>query len=258
METRTHVTNKERAAAVIAAVGTRDEGAAAYIDPEEYIQHQPLASDGVAAFIGFLRSQPPGGYRTRVVRAFEDGDYVFTHSEGDFGGPTAFFDIFRFRNGLIVEHWDNMQRMPAESVSGHSMIDGPTEASDLDRTEANKSLVRDLIDEVFLGQHWERLPEFISREMYIQHNPSVGDGLEGLQAGMAAMAEAGITMTFSETHLVLGEGDFVLAQSAGTFAGGDATFYDLFRVAGGKVVEHWDVIEPLTPADQWRNSNGKF
>ena len=65
-------------------------------------------------------------------------------------------------------------------------------------------------------------------------------------------------MAFTETHLILGEGDFVLVQSAGTFGGKEVTFYDLMRVARGKVVEHWDVIEPLTPPDGWRNANGKF
>jgi len=251
-------TNKEKAVALITAIGTGDETPAGYIHPDTYIQHNPFAPDGVEGFLGFLRHQPPGGYETRVVRAFEDGDYVFTHSEGDLGGPKVFFDIFRFQDGLIVEHWDNMQTTVTETASGHSMIDGPTESSDLDRTEANKALVKSLIDDVFYGHRWDKLTDYISSEQYIQHNPSVADGVEGLTAGMAAMAEAGVIMEFTKTHLILGEGNFVLVQSAGSFGGGDATFYDLMRVEDGKVVEHWDVIEPLTPDDQWRNQNGKF
>jgi len=252
------VTNRNKAVVLITAIGTGDEAAVAYIDPDEYIQHNAFAPDGVDGFLGFLRHQPPGGYRTQVVRAFEDGDYVFTHSEGDFGGPTVFFDIFRFRGGLIVEHWDNMQPAATESMSGHSMIDGPTVATDLDRTAANKALVRGLIDDVFYGHRYDSLTDYISAETYIQHNPSMADGLAGLTAGMAAMTAAGMTMEFSETHLILGEGDFVLVQSSGRFGGGDVTFYDLMRVQDGKVVEHWDVIEPLTPPEAWRNQNGKF
>lgn len=253
-----NVTNKDKAVALITAIGTGDEAPVAYINPGEYTQHNAFAPDGVEGFLGFLRHQPPGGYRTHVVRAFEDGDYVFTHSEGDFGGPMVFFDIFRFRDGLIVEHWDNMQTTVTETVSGRSMVDGPTEATDLNRTEANKALVKGLIDEVFYGHRWDKLTDYISSETYIQHNPSMADGVQGLMAGMAAMAEAGVTMGFTKTHLILGEGDFVLVQSAGTFGGAEVTFYDLMRVAGGKVVEHWDVIEPLTPAEGWRNRNGKF
>jgi hypothetical protein len=41
-----------------------------------------------------------------------------------------------------MEHWDNLQEMARPNPSGHSMIDGPTEARDLDKTYANKELVR--------------------------------------------------------------------------------------------------------------------
>jgi predicted SnoaL-like aldol condensation-catalyzing enzyme len=75
---------------------------------------------------------------------------------------------------------------------------------------------------------------------------------------MAEMAKAGLTMEIKNVHLILGEGDFVLGQSGGSFAGRDVTFYDLFRIENGKITEHWDVIEPLLPKDQWKNSNGKF
>lgn len=44
-----------------------------------------------------------------TARVFEDGDYVFAHSDYNFFGPKIGFDIFRFENGKIVEHWDNLQ-----------------------------------------------------------------------------------------------------------------------------------------------------
>ena len=72
------------------------------------------------------------------------------------------------------------------------------------------------------------------------------------------MAANGITMVFTENHIVLGEGNFVLSISEGTFADQATSFYDLFRVENGKIAEHWDVIETILPADQHKNSNGKF
>jgi predicted SnoaL-like aldol condensation-catalyzing enzyme len=57
---------------------------------------------------------------------------------------------------------------------------------------------------------------------------------------------------------VLGEGNFVLVTSEGSFGGKSTSFYDLFRVADGKIAEHWDTIETIPAEDQWKNKNGKF
>jgi predicted SnoaL-like aldol condensation-catalyzing enzyme len=46
-----------------------------------------------------------------TVRVLQDGDFVATHTEYNFFGPKAGFDIFRFENGLIVEHWNNLQEI---------------------------------------------------------------------------------------------------------------------------------------------------
>ena len=72
------------------------------------------------------------------------------------------------------------------------------------------------------------------------------------------MAKNGITMTYDRIHKVLGEGNFVLVVSEGSFAGKHVSFYDLFRVEAGKIAEHWDVIEPLLPNSEWQHQNGKF
>jgi predicted SnoaL-like aldol condensation-catalyzing enzyme len=34
--------------------------------------------------------------------------------------------------------------------------------------------------------------------------------------------------------------------------------FDLFRIADGKIAEHWEVLSPIPPRDQWKNSNGPF
>ena len=72
------------------------------------------------------------------------------------------------------------------------------------------------------------------------------------------MAQNDITMTYVRIHKVLGEGNFVLVVSEGSFAGKEVAFYDLFRVESGKIAEHWDIIESLLPATEWKNQNGKF
>ncbi|MFD9037589.1 hypothetical protein ACFU6M_09755 [Streptomyces bottropensis] len=56
-------------------------------------------------------------------------------------------------------------------------------------------------------------------------------------------------------HRIVAEGEFVLTQSEGEF-GVPVAYYDLFRVADGKIVEHWDVIAPI--ADELPHANGLF
>ncbi|HRC58070.1 MAG TPA: nuclear transport factor 2 family protein, partial [Kofleriaceae bacterium] len=193
------------------------------------------------------------------VRVFADGDFVFSHTDYDFFGPKVGFDIFRFEAGKIVEHWDNLQDKPATAnPSGRTMLDGPTEATELDRTEANKALVRAFVDDVLVNGRMAALPRYFDGDSYQQHNPQVADGLSGLGAALEAFARGGLTLKYDRIHHVLGEGNFVLVASEGTFGGRATSFYDLFRVADGKIAEHWDTIEAIPPRAQWKNANGKI
>ncbi len=250
--------NKEKAAAVLKSLETRDTSAALnYISGETYTQHNLAARDGREGFLSLFEI-PDVEFKVNVVRVFEDGDFVFTHTVYDFFGPKVGFDIFRFEDGKIVEHWDNLQDVAPQTVSGRSQVGGPVEAADWDRTEKNKKLVEGLVNDVFLGNNPERITEYISTEKYYQHNPGVADGLDGLGAALEGLAKAGMPMTYAKCHGILGEGNFVLVKSEGTFMKKHVAFYDLFRVENGRIVEHWDTIEEIPTKENWRNGNGKF
>jgi predicted SnoaL-like aldol condensation-catalyzing enzyme len=62
---------------------------------------------------------------------------------------------------------------------------------------------------------------------------------------------------YNTIHKVIGEGNFVLTVSEGTWNGTSNAFYDLFRMENGKAVEHWDVIQPV-PTTGLANNNGMF
>jgi hypothetical protein len=53
------------------------------------------------------------------------------------------------------------------------------------------------------------------------------------------------------------EGNFVLALVEARTEPPTAN-YDLFRVQNGKIAEHWDVLSPIPPRNQWKNANGPF
>lgn len=252
--------NEQKAVAVLESLESGDPTAIEeYVSTETYIQHNPMYPSGRQTILDALPSLVEAGTTVDVRRVIEEGDLVALHSEYTLGGtPMIGFDVFRFENGLIVEHWDNLQETVTDTVSGRSMIDGPTEITDLDQTEANNELVRSFVEDVLMGKAPERISEHISTEGYAQHNPNIADDLEGLTAALEAMAEQGITLRYDTLHRVIGEGSFVLAMSEGEFAGEPTAFYDLWRIEDGKLVEHWDVLQTIPPQDEWQNENGKF
>lgn len=250
---------KTQVEALLRSIETGDHTAAAVIDHDKYIQHNLGVADGIAGFGAVLAQLPKGSARARPVRVFQDGDLVFAHTEYDFFGPKIGFDVFRFEKGKIVEHWDNLQATPAKpNPSGHTMIDGATLLADVGATEANRRVVAAVLDDVLVHGRLEKLASYYDGDRYVQHNPHIGDGLSGLGAALHEMAAKGITMKYSKVHRVLAEGNFVLAMSEGEMAGVHSSFYDLFRVEGGKIAEHWDTIEAIPARDQWKNDNGKF
>ena len=106
--------------------------------------------------------------------------------------------------------------------------------------------------------NFSRLVHFISAEQYDQHNPNIADGLDGLAKAVEFMNKNNIAMRYAKVHKVLGQGNFALVISEGEFAGKGVAFYDMWRVKDGKLVEHWDVLEDLRPAENAQNKNGKF
>ena len=252
------MSNQEKVVALLKSIETGEAAPVAYINPNKYIQHNLAVADGLAGFGALLQQLPPNSARVNAMRAFADGDFVFAHTEYDFFGPKIGFDIFRFESGLIVEHWDNLQETTAANPSGHTMTDGTTAITDRDKTEVNKTLVRNFVEDILVNGKMEKLTDYFDGDNYTQHNPQIGDGLSGLDAALEAMAKQGITMKYDKVHRVLGEGNFVLVVSEGTFAGQHTSFYDLFRVQDGKIAEHWDTIETIPPQFDWKNNNGKF
>ncbi len=228
---------------------------------EDYIQHNPMFPDGIdgqKGVVGFLAGTP--GFKADYVRVIADDDMVAVHARYEGFGPTATigFDVFRVENGKIVEHWDNLISEAAPNPSGHTQIDGATEITDRDKTEANKAKIEEFITRSLINHEEVEITDYISPVTYIQHNPMVADGLEGFGAFMAEMAEQGVSMEYSTLHHVIGEGNFVLTMSEGALGDEPQAFYDLFRLEDGLIVEHWDVIAPMPGPDAEHNQSGKF
>ena len=250
--------NKQKVVSLLKSIETGAAGPVGYINPIKYIQHNLGAADGLAGLGALLQALPPGSAKVNTVRSFQDGDFVFTHTEYNFFGPKIGFDIFRLEDDKIVEHWDNLQETAKPNPSEHTMVDGVTTSKDPDKTEVNKTLVVNFVDDILVNGKLDKLEDYFDGDNYIQHNPLIPDQLSGLGKALGEWAKQGITIKYDKIHKVLGEGNFVLVVSEGHLAGKHNSFYDLFRVENGKIAEHWDTIEEIPAKENWKNSNGKF
>jgi predicted SnoaL-like aldol condensation-catalyzing enzyme len=189
----------------------------------------------------------------KVLRAFQDGPYVFSHEEGLILGQSVFFDIFRFEDGLIVEHWVFSAQGAPPNKSGHTQTDGPTQAKLSDDTEKNKSIVREYYETIHVSGDHSKIPQYFSGDHCIRHEPGVRDGVAAFKRDLEELVKH---RSIDEIKFVLGQGDFVFIAAKGSHEGNPCVYIDLYRVEDGKIAERWGFPEKTPPRDEWKNNNG--
>src|SRR5580765_3696868 len=119
---------KKQVYELLKSIETGDPKPASVINPKKYIQHNLAVADGIEGFVAVLKLLPKDSAKVNTIRVFQDGEFFFAHTDYNFFGPKIGFDIFRFEDGRIVEHWDNLQAKPGQpNPSGRTMTDGPGE-----------------------------------------------------------------------------------------------------------------------------------
>lgn len=252
--------NIQKAIALIESFMTGDTEIAEKYVSDNYIQHNLEFFDGKEKLIETIKYISSLDTKTLVtnVRAFEDANIVILHNLYNFAGAgeQVAFDIFKFEDNLIVEHWDNLMPTAKANKSGHLQIDGTNNIIDLHKTNENKVVVENFVKDILMGRNIKKINSYFDGDNYIQHNPQIGDGLSGLVEALKEMESLNIKMTYDKIHNVFGSGNFVLVISEGSFANEHTSFYDLFRVENNKIAEHWDVVEPINKNP--KHNNGKF
>ena len=239
--------------------GNAREAVAKYTG-ERYIQHSTPVKDGREGFLeffdDFLARNPVRDIQ--IVRGWEDGQYVFVHAlqnlnHGESMWVTGdFFDTDD--QDRMIEHWDVIAAYSPTTPSGHTSVDGATEVTDLDKTDQNKALVRAMIEDLLMqGGNPANASAYIAED-YIQHNPEVADGLAPFQK---LLVDPNRPLWYQEIVLLVGQGNFVATLCRATWDEQEMAQVDVFRVKDGLIVEHWDVVEPVPPREEWVNS-GKF
>lgn len=250
---------KEQICSLLKGIETGDPAPVSVVNEEKYIQHNPQThegSEGLAALFKRLSKTSP---RVNIVRVFEDGDFVFAHTEYDFATRNIGFEIFRFENNQAVEHWDNIQKRTGPNDSDHSMVDGITNVTDHELTESNRRVVKSFIEDILIQGSLEKLNDYINQEHYTEHNPFLGDNLDGLRSIFDnSRNDNSAAIEYKKYHRILAEGNFVLSVCEGYANNTLSSFFDLYRLNNGSIVEHWDTTEAIPPRNEWKNNNGKF
>lgn len=238
---------------LLKGIETGDPSSVSVVNEARYIQHNPQTHEGSEGLAELFRRLSETSPRVNIVRAFDDDDFVFAHTEYDFATRNIGFEIFRFEDGQAVEHWDNIQKRKGPNRSGHSMVDGATEVSCTEATEASRSLIKSFIDDIMIQGNIDKLSTYVSEDHYTEHNPGMADGLAELDSALSASSS-----DYKICHHILADGDFVLSVCEGYYDQVHSSFFDLFRLQDGRIVEHWDTTEAIPPRSEWKNDNGKF
>ncbi len=243
-----------KALTVLQGIGSGDADLATrYIHPQRYMEHDPRCADGIDGLREHVRRASQEDHRLKVVRAFQDGDHVFTQADGLILGHGVFFDVFRFEDGLIVEHWGFSAPSAPPNQSGHTQTDGPTEANPAEDTGKNKAILRDYYETAHIARDHRNIQRYFCGDLQIRHEPGVRDGVAAFLHDVEGLMRH---RTIDEIKLLLGARDFVFVAAMGTVEGEPCAYIDLYRLEGGKLVEHWGFPEKVPPQGEWKNHNG--
>lgn len=213
----------------------------------DFIEHSPLVKDGLSGLRELVEASPD--LHHEAVRVLADGDLVAIH--GRFTGldahPLVGFDIYRVKDGKIVEHWDGLVPEAAPNASGRTQLDGPTDPGQGDK-EANRVFILKYFTETLIEGDYDGFDRYAAGENFKQHSPDIADGVIAVKAFLHKIRDEGQGLVYDRIHRTVAEGKFVLTHSEGSIGGARHAYFELWYVEDGTLTEMWDAIAPV-PAD---------
>ncbi|MGK2860855.1 MAG: nuclear transport factor 2 family protein [Chitinophagaceae bacterium] len=123
------------------------------------------------------------------------------------------------------------------------------------QVETNKQIATTAYQRIFGDLDVTAVDDYMSED-FKQHNPTIADGPEGVKALVQMLASQGIPKQKIAFKHVVAEGDIVFLHSRYEMAGKEWRFIDIYRVANGKLAEHWDAMMHMP--DEPANNNLMF
>ena len=121
--------------------------------------------------------------------------------------------------------------------------------------EKNKQIATTAYQKIFGDLDITAVDEYMSKN-FIQHNPTIADGPEGVKALVQTLVSQGLPKQKISFKHIVAEGDIVFLHSRYEMAGKEWRFIDIYRVENNKLVEHWDAMMQMP--DERANNNLMF
>ena len=246
---------------------------AAKYQAEDYIQHNPNISTGRDAFVQVFSRRASRDIQPTLSPApaiqFAKGPYVVFVWEREAKDPKDgttykynFFDIVRIENGRVAEHWDSVFKNPVQAgqPAPPAVIPGigpkPAKPRNTPDEQKNEDLANIEYKDILQYGHTE-LAEKVMAPGYIQHNPNVPTGRAAFVEFFSRIRKPEpIQATWKdEPELLLTSGNLVLhmfkrfsADPADPSKVYKWNWFDMVRVDGGMVQEHWDMAMKTSAA----------
>ena len=249
---------------------------------EGYVQHSPVLRTGRKAFKEIFsvvpRREIPELVEPPLVASIAEGNLVvmallerIPARDGVDAYATTHFNLFRIEGGRLAEHWHSVQTPPGPDVplpedGGPQPVKGVSGDAQLallesvdPRLAGNKRLVFDAWREIVDAGHAELADRYVDAS-FVEHDPNGASGLEGFKAGFSSRRDAPVEPSIrAPVVAIVAEGDLVAvvtmrehphpSRAGRTYT---TTWFDMFRVVDGRLVEHWDAAAktaaPAKPA----------
>ncbi len=267
-------THRDRSISVLKAGfkagATKDFEKFMAIAADPYIQHSPDLPDGWKPVWDLLVNRPPGFSSKQITWLgtngfLDNGNFLVMFREVDRADgtpPSKIIDIMRFDDkGKYAEHWDIRQPLSEKTASGHSetgtsgqFAENPVNYT-AEQEEKNKKIAVKFLNIAFNKGKLDKALDKLVYEDYVQHNPLIADGIAPVKE---IFASGKIPALCYDIKYVVAQNDIVLVYSKVTSTAGISAVVDILRIRDGKLVEHWDIVEPVPADAAMPHKNGMF
>ena len=111
-------------------------------------------------------------------------------------------------------------------------------------TANNKQIAVTAYQRIFGDLDASAIDEYMSED-FVQHNPSIADGPEGVKKLLQMLTSQGVQKQKIVFKHVVADGDIVILHTRYEMAGNEWRFIDIYRIENEKLAEHWDAMMPM-------------